>query len=53
MELKVSPVSQISVVTVQAPMVDTQSAETGEVIGRRQIEDLPLLGHNFLGHGAH
>src|SRR5271170_33574 len=35
-------------VTSEASLLQTQSAETGEVIGTRQILDLPLLGRNFL-----
>jgi hypothetical protein len=38
------------VVTVEgrAPLLQTESAATGEVIEQRQIQDLPLLGRNFL-----
>jgi hypothetical protein len=32
----------------QAPILQTQSASTGELISQRQIQDLPLLGRNFL-----
>ncbi len=37
-------------VTVEgrAPLLQTQSVETGQVIQSRQILDLPLLGRNFL-----
>ena len=35
-------------VTGEAPLLQTQSAETGEVIQSQQILDLPLLGRNFL-----
>ncbi len=40
--------SETVTVTGEASLLQTQSAETGEVIGTRQILDLPLLGRNFL-----
>lgn len=47
-QLSVDPVSQLEVVTVQAPMLQTESAETGAVLELREIRDLPLLARNFL-----
>ncbi len=34
--------------TARAPLLQTQSGETGELIAGREILDLPLLGRNFL-----
>ena len=46
--LEVGPLSESVIVTAAVPTLETQSAGTGEVIGSRQILDLPLLGRNFL-----
>jgi hypothetical protein len=46
--LTVGEVSDTVNVTGAAPVLQTQSVETGQVIGSRQILDLPLLGRNFL-----
>lgn len=40
--------NEVVEVVGSAPLLQTQSADTGEVIGQRQIQDLPLLGRNFL-----
>ena len=41
--------SNVEVVTDSAPILQLQGAETGQVIGGREIEDLPLEGRNFTG----
>ena len=46
--LVVGAVSVVATVTAEAPLLQTQSVETGEVIESKQILDLPLLGRNFL-----
>jgi hypothetical protein len=46
--LDVGTVTDVVDVVAQAPLLQTQSAATGEVIEQRQIQDLPLLGRNFL-----
>ncbi|HZL28998.1 MAG TPA: carboxypeptidase regulatory-like domain-containing protein [Acidobacteriaceae bacterium] len=45
--LKVGEVSTSVTVSDEAPVLQTQGAETGEVIGSREIADLPTLGRNF------
>ena len=47
-ELKVGATSTVETVTSEAPLLQTESVETGTVIESRQILDLPLLGRNFL-----
>ncbi|MGB9198960.1 MAG: carboxypeptidase regulatory-like domain-containing protein, partial [Terriglobales bacterium] len=47
-ELKIGIASTVETVTSQAPLLQTESVETGAVIGSQQILDLPLLGRNFL-----
>lgn len=47
-ELAIGELSEVIKVTDEAPLLQTQSADTGEVIQSRQILDLPLLGRNFL-----
>jgi hypothetical protein len=46
--LQVGEMSETVVISGAPPSLQTQSAETGQVIGGRQILDLPLLGRNFL-----
>ncbi len=46
--LTIGAVSAVATVTADAPLLQTQSIETGEVIESHQILDLPLLGRNFL-----
>jgi hypothetical protein len=48
-QLKVGAVSTNVEVTGSIPILQLQGAETGEVIGAREIEDLPLEGRNFTG----
>jgi Carboxypeptidase regulatory-like domain len=48
LELSIGEISEVIRVTNEAPLLQTQSADTGEVIQSRQILDLPLLGRNFL-----
>jgi hypothetical protein len=45
--LKVGAVTTSVQVTGSAPILQVQGAETGEVIGTREITDLPLEGRNF------
>lgn len=47
LRLKVGEVSTSVTVTDSAPLLQTEGAETGEVIGSREIEDLPTLGRDF------
>jgi hypothetical protein len=46
--LEMGEITEIVNVDASAPQLQTESAETGQVIGNRQILDLPLLGRNFL-----
>jgi outer membrane receptor protein involved in Fe transport len=46
-ELKVGAASTEVTVTTAPTMLQTESSETGEVIGSRDILDLPLLGRTF------
>ena len=45
--LEVGQLSQTLEVTAAAPLVRSESAELGEVVGQRQVQDLPLNGRNF------
>jgi hypothetical protein len=47
-ELTLAAVSQSDVVSSGTPLLQTQSAETGELMRGGEILDLPLLGRNFL-----
>lgn len=47
-EITLALAAQTDSVTAAAALLQTQSAEIGEVIDTRQILDLPLLGRNFL-----
>ena len=47
--MKVGAVSSSVVVTESAHILKVQGAETGQVNGAREIEDLPLESRNFLG----
>ncbi len=47
-ELQIGSSSTVTTVTAEAPLLQTESVETGEVIESQQILDLPLLGRNFL-----
>lgn len=46
--LTVGNVTEIVSVTAEAPLLQTQSSETGQVVETKRITDLPLLGRNFL-----
>jgi hypothetical protein len=46
--LELGNVTDVVDVVAETPLLQTQSAATGEVIEQRQIQDLPLLGRNFL-----
>jgi hypothetical protein len=48
-ELKVGSTATDILVTGSAPILQVQGAETGQVIGAREIEDLPILGRDFSG----
>ena len=45
--LQVGSALQVVVVTGVSPMLDTQSATTGEVMGQERIVNLPLNSHAF------
>ena len=47
--MKVGAVTSSVVVSDSAPVLQVQGAETGQVIGTREIEDLPLEGRSFTG----
>lgn len=47
-ELRIGAATTTTTVTAEAPLLQTESAETGQVIESQQILDLPLLGRNFL-----
>ena len=46
-DLKVESVSTAVTVTSNAPILQLQGGETGQVIGAKEIEDLPTLGRDF------
>jgi hypothetical protein len=46
-QMKVGAVSEVMTITVAPTMLQTESAETGDVIQSHDILDLPLLGRNF------
>jgi hypothetical protein len=48
LRLSLSGVAENITVTGQAPLVDTSSSAVGGVIDRRQVEDLPVNGRNFV-----
>ncbi|MCU1291991.1 MAG: TonB-dependent hemoglobin/transferrin/lactoferrin receptor family protein, partial [Bryobacterales bacterium] len=45
--LEVGQVNQTLEVTAAAPLVRSESAELGEVIAQKQVQNLPLNGRNF------
>ena len=45
--LKLGSASETVQVTSAPPLLQTQEASTGQVIGRREVNDLPLNGRNF------
>ncbi len=45
--LQIGQVSQTLEVTAAAPLVRSESAELGEVVAQRQVQELPLNGRNF------
>jgi hypothetical protein len=45
--LKVGQVSQVVEVTAATPLLQTQTADVGGVVGARQIVDLPLNGRRY------
>lgn len=46
-ELGVGAVTEQVTVTGQAPLLQTQSADIGNIVDERQIQDLPLLGRRY------
>ncbi len=46
-ELGVGALSEQVTVTGRAPLLQTQSADIGNVVDQRQIQDLPLLGRRY------
>lgn len=47
--LQVGQVSEVVEVTEAAPLMNTQSAELGDVVERRRVVDLPINGRFFAG----
>jgi len=45
--MEVGAVTTSTTVTAQAPLVNTENATLGAVVGKREIVDLPLNGRNF------
>jgi hypothetical protein len=50
--LHAGSIQQKVIVSSQPPILEVQSATVGQVIGERQIENLPLVGRNFQGLSA-
>lgn len=48
-KLAVGTVTTDVLVSDSAPVLQLQGADTGQVIGSREIQDLPLLGRDFAG----
>ncbi|MCI0628941.1 MAG: carboxypeptidase regulatory-like domain-containing protein, partial [Acidobacteria bacterium] len=48
LQLELGDITEVVSVTSVAPLLDTETAATGEVIQSAQILDLPLLGRDFL-----
>jgi hypothetical protein len=46
--LRVAAVSEVMTVTGEAPLVDTTSSQVGGNVDRRQMENLPLQGRNWM-----
>jgi hypothetical protein len=46
-KLQLGQATQIVEVTGAAPLLETQTSELGQVVGQRQVENLPLNGRNF------
>jgi hypothetical protein len=46
-QMKVGAISEVMTISVAPTMLQTESAETGEVIQSHDILDLPLLGRHF------
>jgi hypothetical protein len=44
--LKIGAVAEIIEVRAQAPLLESESSTVGQVIGNRQVTELPLLGRN-------
>lgn len=49
--LELGNASEKIVVTGQAPLLDTQTQSLGQVVGHRQVVELPLLGRNSYALG--
>ncbi len=47
-DLAIGELTEVIRVVEEAPLLQTQSSDTGEVIQSQQILDLPLLGRDFL-----
>ena len=48
LQLRLSTVTESVTVTGASPLVNTSSSEVGGVIDRRQVEELPVNGRNFV-----
>ena len=45
--MKVGAVTSSTVVKAEAPLLDTENATMGQVVGEKKIQDLPLNGRNY------
>ncbi|MEZ5393538.1 MAG: carboxypeptidase-like regulatory domain-containing protein [Bryobacterales bacterium] len=48
-QLEVGAISEQIEVTADAPLLESETASLGQVVGTRTINDLPLNGRNYLG----
>ena len=48
LQLSIGDLAETVSVTAEAPLLQTQSTETSQVVETKRITDLPLLGRNFL-----
>lgn len=48
LRMRLAGVAETITVTGQAPLVDTSTSRVGGVIDRRQVEELPVNGRNFV-----
>ena len=46
-QLRVGSVAQVAEVTSQAPLLETETASLGDVVGSQQVEELPLNGRRY------
>jgi hypothetical protein len=46
--LQVGSVTEVTEVTAEAPLLQTQTATLGDVVAEKQVKELPLNGRNFV-----